>query len=80
MSCHTTSGPSAAFTSGSYPEPSPTAFQSTILGTGVHGTWLEVSTTSAIIGARPGLPYSRCWNCDSVYWSGIGDQLKFRPL
>ena len=59
--------------------PSPSSAQSTIVGTGAHGEWLEVSVTSASSGPRPALPYSARCRTDRAYWSGMVDQLNFGP-
>ena len=58
--------------------PSPTASHGTVRGSGAHGPWLEVRTSSAIVGGAPG-PRSRRSNAENRYWSGIGDQLKRGP-
>ena len=56
---------------GSNTEPSPTAFQSTIRGSGVHGVWLDTRSISAITGRRSAGASSRRCNAASVYWSGM---------
>jgi len=51
-------------------EPSPTSFQGTIVGSGVHGVWEETRSISAITGRCAAESSSR-WNAARLYWSGI---------
>ncbi len=75
----TSAGLVPAFSMASKIEPLPSRSQSTILGIGAQGWWLDVRMTNEARGLSRFLLCSSFWNCSSVNWSGMVDQLNFGP-
>ena len=61
-------------------DPSPRAAGSTVVGSGAHGPWLEVSSTSAMTGARSAARELRAARAPpGVNWSGMAEKPNFGP-
>ena len=60
-------------------DPSPSSAGATVVGSGAHGPWLEVSSTSAITGVVCGRSSSSRSSAASANWSGIPENPKAGP-